>query len=962
MKVGDGDGGKSNKLAALTGMGDRNMTALYPGRETPTSGRGTHRHAPPSARSYDPTEDDPVEPAPPSLKSGSGGEHAAFVVTPSIQVRPEFSSLTRNNELAQALTCIVVVELPGKRGPGHVPGPVIDPYTARNMPEPATLRHRQPSPGPGSIISPTSSSHDHYASSERDPLYSPTSHSQEESPFVAITEDLRNRIIDWKGHPLSGLGLLQMYDLLSVRRDALVRDFYVYLFREAIICVAEEKKRTLGRFLSTASGAASALTDGSSVTSGGLNQSKGVLRLKGRIYIKHIRQVTDTSVQGELSLTIDMEDERLDSFILIFKDRSSLETWKTNVQSLVSLMQRHQQRRDADHVPLDIEEFGGSAKAARMLSGSTATTASTVESSLLHSSGRSTLSSYTSGGGSIMGHGHHHTGKLTPLQEDDAPSHYSSGPLYAPHMSAGPSNSLTPLPHPPLDLILVISLPPLHSLPSTASLKLRVIKTSLDFIIASLGTRDRLSLVTFEVGVGGAVRKTPFLSLGRTQSRARLGKFVDEIGFHPEEGQSFEDEFVVRGNKDEKTDVVTAVNHGLDVVLQRKSRNPVSGMVLVSDAADSTRRAQMDLVLARAEAANVPIHSFGYGRSHDPASLWLMSNHTNGTYTFVNDWYDLRSCLAGCIGGMMSIGSMNMKLHMKIVDGNRFRIRKVSGGPSSIVASDGRNVDVDVGELRYGERKEMLIELELDNSDALRGSNSRGGQRSMNATERFNQSLGFDALAIDDMADLTDGMMDRMIDEVPVFEVDGTFYDPAAAKHVSRLAHPVLLTVTLLPASHAARQQAGGSDTVIVRRRMELLASDMITRALVLVSRKNYPAAQKIMNETKRIMHTVLQSISQSLPPPASNGSTMRNRKEQLTLASVRVLQAILQDMQILSDALDENVELFAHDQRNFGAQQAMILRDQKSWTGRSATERVFWTTDNSIELVSRSNDWVARE
>ena len=153
---------------------------------------------------------------------------------------------------------------------------------------------------------------------------------------------------------------------------------------------------------------------------------------------------------------------------------------------------------------------------------------------------------------------------------------------------------------------------------------------------------------------------------------------------------------------------------GLDVVLQRKSRLPISGMLLVSDAADTTRRAQMDLVLARAEAANVPIHSFSYGRSHDPASLWLMSNHTNRTYTFVKDWYDLRDCIAGCAGGMMSIGLSNMKLHMKVVDSNRFRICKVSGGPSSILASDGQNVDVDVGELRYGERKEMLIELDLD--------------------------------------------------------------------------------------------------------------------------------------------------------------------------------------------------------------------------------------------------------
>ena len=541
-------------------MADRNAPMLYPGRDTPTMARVANRHA---AYPRDPTEDDPIEQVASSLKSGSHSDHSAFVVTPSIQVLPEFSSLTRNTEPTQALTCIVVIELPGKRGSGHVPGPVIDPYATHNVPEPATVRRRQPSSGPGSTMSPPASFHESH--STRDIAYPASLQSQDESPFAAITEDLRNRIIDWKGHPLSGLGPLQMYDLLSVRRDALVREFYVYLFKEAIICVAEEKKRTLGRFLSSASGTASAHADGASMANGGPPPSKSVLRLKGRIYIKHIRQVTETSVQGELSLTIDMEDERLDSFILIFKDRSSLETWRFNVQSLVTVVQPP--RQEPDRTPLDMEEFGGSAKAARMLSGSTGTSASTAESSLLHSSGRSTLSSYTSHGGSVMNHGYHSsaTGKLTPLQEDETPSHYSSGPLYAPHMSAGPSNSLTPLPHPPLDLILVISLPTVHALPSTAALKLRVIKTSLDFILASLGSRDRLSFVTFEVGVGGAVRKTPFLSPGRTQSRARLGKFIDEIGYRPDDGQPFEDEFIVRGSKEEKTDVVTAVNHGMTI-------------------------------------------------------------------------------------------------------------------------------------------------------------------------------------------------------------------------------------------------------------------------------------------------------------------------------------------------------------------------------------------------------------
>ncbi|KAF8202331.1 hypothetical protein BJ912DRAFT_1019224 [Pholiota molesta] len=887
------------ELAALTGMGDSRAAPLYPGRDTPTS-RARQQQP---ARPYDPNEDDPLDHTG-SVKSNPTHDHAQYIVAPSIQVRPEFSSLTRTSDVNQPLTCIVVIELPGRRAGGHVPGPVLtDNYGRNSSNTHSQLRadnssgHSSPLPERQTRQRQDGGSPRDYPSRQLSANYGPNTliHSEEDSPFTAITEDLRNRIIDWKGHPLSDLGPLQMYDLLHVRRDSAIREFYVYLFKEAIICVVEEKKPSLNVW-----------------------QAKGVLRLKGRIYVRHIKNVTASSAAGEMSLTIDMEDE-LASFILIFKERSSLEAWKNNIQALVNMFQAQNgmaRRAQEPERPLDMEEFGGSAKAMRMLSGSTQTTVSTVD-SLLNGSSRSSATSHSS---------------LSPAANG------------RPNNMGGAQNKLATL-----DLILVISLPPPTALPSTAQLKIRVIKATLDFLVASLGPKDRLSLVTFEVGVGGRVRKCPFLSIGKTQSRQRLEKFIDELGLRQEEHQ---DEFLVRGSKDEKTDV------GLDVVLQRKARNPV-------DASDSTRRAQMDLVLARAEAANVPIHSFGYGRSHDPASLWLMSNHTSGTYTFVKDWYDLRDCIAGCVGGMMSIGLLNMKLHLKIVDSHRFRIRKVSGGPQSILSADGQNVDVDVGELRYGERKEMLIELELDNTDQQKlAAMQRRGDRSMNATDQFVQAMGLDSLAIDD-ADFADGMMDRMIDEVPVVEVDGSFFDPAAAKNVSRLAHPVLLTITLLPLStNSQRPQSTVSDPVIVRRRMELLASDMITRALVLVSRRNFPQAQRIMGETKRILHTVLQSISRSLP--ASNGghsgSGTRNRKELLTVGAVRAMQSILQDLQLLSEALEDNVELFAHDQRNFGAQQAMILRDQKSWSGRSATERLFWTTDNSIELVSRSTDWVARE
>ena len=36
---------------------------------------------------------------------------------------------------------------------------------------------------------------------------------------------------------------------------------------------------------------------------------KGALKLKGWIYIRHIKQVIDMSIAGELCLMIDMEDE-----------------------------------------------------------------------------------------------------------------------------------------------------------------------------------------------------------------------------------------------------------------------------------------------------------------------------------------------------------------------------------------------------------------------------------------------------------------------------------------------------------------------------------------------------------------------------------------------------------------------------------------------------------------------------
>lgn len=503
-------------------------------------------------------DDDPTDHAL-SVKSIPSDSH--YIVAPSIQVRPEFSSIVRTGDASQPLTCIVIIELPARRNTSHIPGSAVSEQFLRN----SAAHTQQDAPSQVTLRAPERQQPPHYASPDgwtpsynandtESTRYTPSQAQEEESPFSAIVEDLRNRIIDWKGHALSGLGPLQMYDLLSVRRDALVREFFVYLFKEAIICVVEEKKRSLGRFLSSP-----AFNDSATAVSGSSSQSRSVLRLKGRIYVRHIKRVT-TGVSGDLSLTIEMEDERLDSFILVFKDRSSLEAWRSQIQALVTSFQQQSHSPSAFDRGLDMEEFGGSEKAARMLSGSTASTTPSTVDSLLQASSRSTLSSTTSQGSMQQ---RQMQMKLQTLNEEDAMLRYDALPsaVVTPHVSSGPSNSLAPLSHPPLDLILIVSLPPPNSPRSTADLKIRVIKTSLDFILASLGIKDRLSLVTFEVGAGGRVRKTPYLCPGRAHSRNRLQRFIDDIG-RPDSPQSVDDEFLVRASKDEKTDVVTAVNHG----------------------------------------------------------------------------------------------------------------------------------------------------------------------------------------------------------------------------------------------------------------------------------------------------------------------------------------------------------------------------------------------------------------
>nr|XP_031861524.1 uncharacterized protein CI109_003128 [Kwoniella shandongensis]KAA5528596.1 hypothetical protein CI109_003128 [Kwoniella shandongensis] len=905
MKMAEGVS-KRDKLAMLMGQPGQSSGPRSAAKSI-ASTRSSSGRGPTSPVAFDPNSDDPLE-GPSTARTTNGDAPQAKVVVPSISVRSEFPCISRGHKKGkQVVTAMVTVEVPpaGNRGK-YPPKPRSAEMTVSRSAEsqlslqlPPSPRSTSEPPAPPRITA---------------PVVTP-------DPFAHVVTDLKHRVVDYKTSGLDTLGNLRLFDLLCVRKGQLIREFHVYLFQEALICVSEERKSGLRGIFSSA---ASVRSDNS-----GSSHHRGVLKLKGRIYIKHVRSVIDTSTAGELSLTISMQDETLDSFILTFRDRGSHETWRTTILRLQEEARGNQQSKAA-------KLMGPGAPSPAPLAPSQSFGDLTSPSSATYSSGTPFSSTF---------------GPASPLPN----SELTSGDL-AYNQPLGPV-------HTPIDLVIVLSLPA----PSSSTqlpLKVKLMKSSLQFVLALLGPRDRISLVTCEMGLNGIVRKTPFLSTTRYESRKRLEAFVETLGT----GRKDKDDFEVSVGQDERLDVVTAVNVALDVVLQRKAKNPLSGMILISDTSDIIKRAQMDLVTARLDAANIPVQALGYGRSHDPSPLWMISNHTHGTYTFVKEWYHLRDSLAGVVGGLMSIAMNNMKLHLSCQD-NAFRVTKVSGTTQAIVSQNGKTADIELRELRYGEIREILVELDLEGSEASGEQRYSGGSSRSDQSSGFNSGLpkqsslnqptaglGIDTLSISEVNTLRDVVYeDTLIDEVPVVEVDCSFHDPGAGRSVARLAHPVLLTMTITPPSGGdTASSARPADPMIVRRRMELLASDMITRALLIASRKNFAHASRILRETKRIIETIVEGLRGHVGS-ATGGS--KSKREAQTVFAMEGLGGTIFDLETLLEGLEEHKEMFERDHRNYSAQQAGVLRAQNSWTTRTPTERSYCTKEVQ-EVIRISGEW----
>lgn len=425
-------------------------------------------------------------------------------------------------------------------------------------------------------------------------------------------------------------------------------------------------------------------------------------------------------------------------------------------------------------------------------------------------------------------------------------SNYTAPTEYTNSRVGMPDARLQPSVHVPLDIVVVI---PVSS--SMQGLKISLLRDVLRFLVSNLGERDRMGLVTFGSSGGGM----PIVGM---TSKTWLGwsKVLDSI--RPV------------GQKSLRGDVVEGANVAMDLLMQRRSSNPLSSIILISDSSTSDAES-VDFVVSRAEAAKIAIHSFGLGLTHKPDTMIELSTRTKATYTYVKDWMMLRECVAGCLGSLQSISHQNVKLKLRLPEGSPAKFVKINGALQITKRATGRDAEASLGDLRFGDKRDILIQLAIAPDAATPEQVPQDPWETMVSGL---EALG-GPLEQDDIARTIS------VEEVPLIQADLTWGDIIREGNLSQLPRPSLLAITMLPGASRKSMMTQNANTPpipphpsVVQRRMELLTSDMLMRALTLVSRGQHERACHLLTETRSILKGLgkgsLPPLPPSGPPPTS--------------------------------------------------------------------------------------------
>ncbi|XP_020229677.1 E3 ubiquitin-protein ligase WAV3 isoform X1 [Cajanus cajan] len=256
-------------------------------------------------------------------------------------------------------------------------------------------------------------------------------------------------------------------------------------------------------------------------------------------------------------------------------------------------------------------------------------------------------------------------------------------------------------PRAPVDLVTVLDVSG-----SMAGTKLALLKRAMGFVIQNLGSNDRLSVIAFSSTARRLFPLCRMTDSGRQQALQAVNSLVANGG----------------------TNIAEGLRKGAKIMEDRKEKNPVASIILLSDGQDNYTvngngtnhtRSNYQFLLPTSisggdnSAFLIPVHAFGFGADHDASLMHSISETSGGTFSFIETEAVLQDAFAQCIGGLLSVVIQELQVGIDCIHPNLSLVSLKAGSYPSRFLADGRKGLIDVGDLYADEERDFLVSVNV---------------------------------------------------------------------------------------------------------------------------------------------------------------------------------------------------------------------------------------------------------
>ncbi|XP_027345458.1 E3 ubiquitin-protein ligase WAV3-like isoform X2 [Abrus precatorius] len=239
---------------------------------------------------------------------------------------------------------------------------------------------------------------------------------------------------------------------------------------------------------------------------------------------------------------------------------------------------------------------------------------------------------------------------------------------------------------------------------SMAGTKLALLKRAMGFVIQNLGPSDRLSVIAFSSTARRIFPLRQMTDTGRQQALQAVNSLVSNGG----------------------TNIAEGLRKGTKVFADRRWKNPVSSIILLSDGQDTytvnsrpnVGTDYQSLVPNSIHRNNgmglqIPVHSFGFGTDHDATSMHSISEISGGTFSFIEAEDVIQDAFAQCIGGLLSVVVQELQVEVKCVHPHLQLSSVKAGSYQTSLMANARMASIKVGDLYAEEERDFLVTVNV---------------------------------------------------------------------------------------------------------------------------------------------------------------------------------------------------------------------------------------------------------